>query len=221
MRTRKANCHPRKSKKNSTCYEDSDILYLRNEWNRKHPTKTITSDQPNVIRRELDNYMQECEDEICWTKLIHDQEKKKDILKKNFAVFHPKKWKENEKEWLSNYDISNVLKQYKETYSDFDFIDPSPIDFDTKLGNKCVTDELCNLDLNHYLNKGIYRLAIPLNLDKHTGEGFHWVVLYVDLKKKFIYYFDSAKNKMPKEVKTLMDRLIIQTSIPLKSLDNK
>ena len=41
MRTRtyKARCHPRKSKKNKTCYEDDDILYLRDEWNRKNPQK--------------------------------------------------------------------------------------------------------------------------------------------------------------------------------------
>jgi hypothetical protein len=221
MRTRKANCHPRKSKKRNTCYEDPDLLYLRNEWNRKHPSRTITSHQSKVIRRELDKYMQECSDELCWTKLIQDEHKKKDILKKNFAVFHPKEWKKNEKEWLSNFDISNVLNQYKETYSDFDYIEPSPIDFDKKLGNKCVTNEICNLNLNDYMKKGIYRLAIPLNLDKHTGDGFHWVVLYVDLKRKFMYYFDSAKNKMPTEVETLMDRLVKQTAIPLKKLDNQ
>jgi hypothetical protein len=221
MRTRKANCHPRKSKKNETCYEDADLIYLRDEWNRKHPSKPITSDQSKVIRKELDMYMQECSDEVCWTKLIQNEHKKKDILKKNFAVFQPKNWKNNQKEWLSNFDISNVLNQYKETYSDFDFIEPSPIDFDTKIGDKCVTNKICNLDLKDYLKRGIYKLAIPLNLDKHTGNGFHWVVLYVDLKRKFIYYFDSAKNKMPDEVKVLMDRLVTQTSIPLKKLDNQ
>jgi len=221
MRTRKANCHPRKSKKSKTCFEPEDILLLRNEWNRKNPNKQITSKNPSMIRKKLDEYVTECEDELCWTKLIDDSQTKKKIIQQNFAAIHPSKWKSNEHEWLSNFDISNVLKQYKETYTDFDFIDPSPIDFDTKVGYKCVTEEICTLNLDDYMKKGIYKLAIPLNLDKHTGNGFHWVVLYIDLKRKFIYYFDSAKNKIPDEVTSLMDRLVQQTSIPLKPLNNQ
>lgn len=223
MRTRKANCHPRKSKKNNTCYEEEDILYIRDEWNRKNPTKNIKSNKPIIIRKLLDRYLQECDDELCWLKIIEDKDKKEKIMKKDFAVVHPNNWKSNEKEWLSNFDISNVLKQYKETYSDFDYIPPSPIDFDTKIdnGNKCVTDDICNLNLLNYIEKGIQKIAIPLNLDKHTGNGFHWVVLYIDLKRKFIYYFDSANNKIPEEVNVLIKRLMDQSPIKLKELNNQ
>lgn len=220
MRTRKANCHPRKSKKSNTCYENEDIIYLRNEWNRKNPSKIIKSLKPLIIRKELDRYIQECSHELCWTKLIDDSSKKKNMIKKNFAVLHPRQWKKNEKEWLSNFDISNVLDQYKETYSDFDYIDPSPIDFDTKIGYKCVSEDICNINIIDYLKKDIYKIAIPLNLDKHTGNGFHWVVLYIDLKRKFIYYFDSAKNNIPNEVNVLIERLI-QQSPKLKVLNNQ
>ena len=221
MRTRKANCHPRKSKKRKTCFEPSDLILLRNEWNRKHPDHLIKSNNQSTILKQLDKYMTECNDDLCWTTLIEDSTTKKEITKRNFAAIQPTNWKKNQHEWLSNYDISNVLNQYKEKYTDFDFIKPSPIDFDTKIGYKCVTEDICHLNLEDYTKKGIYKLAIPLNLDKHTGNGFHWVVLYIDLKRKFLYYFDSAKNEIPDEVDVLIDRLIQQTPTPLKRLNNQ
>ena len=36
-----------------------------------------------------------------------------------------------------------------------------------------------------------------------------------------MYYFDSAKNKIPDEVDVLIDRLIQQTPTPLKRLNNQ
>jgi hypothetical protein len=220
MRTRKANCHPRKSKKSKTCYENEDLIYLRNEWNRKNPTKQIHSDDDSIIRKEFDRYISECADELCWMKLVEDSSKKKEILHKNFAPLHPKKWLTNKKEWLTNFDISNVLKQYKECYPDFDFIDPSPIDFDKEIGGQCVTEKLCHLQLEKYRKKGILSLAIPLNLDTHDEEGSHWVVLYIDLRRKFLYYFDSAKNPIPPEVIALMER-IVKENPNLKQLNNQ
>ena len=111
------------------------------------------------------------------------------------------------------------MKQYEETHKDFAFIEPSPIDFDTKDGDKCVTEDICKLNLHAYLKKGITKLDIPLNSDKHTGKGFHWVTLYIDLKKKFVYYFDSANNKIPEEVEKLIKRL--KEQIKLKELNNQ
>ena len=219
MRTYKARCHPRKSKKNKTCYEQQDILYLRDEWNRKNPTRKIISNDTRIIYKKLRKYQEKCKNELCWLKMVDNYEKKQHLLKNNFAILQPKNWKTNEKEWLSNYDISHVLKQYEETHKDFTFIEPSPIDFDTKDGDKCVTEDICKMNLLTYLKKGITKLAIPLNLDKHTGKGFHWVTLYIDLKRKFVYYFDSANNKIPEEVEKLIKRL--KEQINLKELNNQ
>ena len=219
MRTYKARCHPRKSKKNKTCYEDNDIIYLRDEWNRKNPSKKIGSNKKETIYKKLREYQEQCKNELCWLKMIDNFEKKQSMIKTNFATLQPKNWKKNEKEWLSNYDISHVLKQYEETHSDFAFIEPSPIDFDTKIGEKCVTEDICKMNLHEYLKKGKTKIAIPLNLDKHTGNGFHWVTLYVDLKKNFLYYFDSANNKIPNEVQELIKRL--KEQIKLKEMNNQ
>jgi len=219
MRTYKANCHPRKTKKAKTCYENTDLIYLRDIWNRNNPAKKIKSNNTDVIYKKLKGFLKHCKNELCWLKMIQDSEAKQRIIKKNFAVFHPKNWRENEKEWLSNYDISRVLKQYTEVHTDFTFIDPSPIDFDIKIGDKCVTEKICKLNIKDYKSRGITKIAIPLNLDKHTGNGFHWVTLYIDLKRKFIYYFDSANNTIPPEVRKLIDR--IKEQIPLEELNNQ
>lgn len=214
----KASCHPRKSKKSKTCFDNGDLHLLRNQWNRKNPTRKIRSNNPSVIHKQLKKFQEHCKNELCWLKMVDDVTKQK-LIKKDFAVFHPKNWRMNENEWLSNYDISRVLGQYKEVHSDFDFISPSPIDFDTKVGDKCVTEKICQFQVQDYLKRGITKIAIPLNLDKHTGNGFHWVTLYMDLKKKFIYYFDSANNKIPPEVTAFIQR--VSQQMKLKELNNQ
>lgn len=219
MRTYKANCHPRKTKKSKTCYETKDLLYLRDLWNRKNPEKLIKTSNSEIIYKKLRGYLKKCKNELCWLKMIQDSNIKQKIIKKNFAVFHPKNWKSNKNEWLSNYDIAHVLTQYTEVHKDFTYIEPSPIDFDTKIGDKCVTEKICKLNLKEYKSKGITKIAIPLNLDKHTGKGFHWVTIYIDLKRKFVYYFDSANNNIPPEVRVFLDR--IKEQLPLKELNNQ
>ncbi len=48
-------------------------------------------------------------------------------------------------EWLTSIDILNVMKQYEDKHDDFDFIGPSPIDFDThKMRGECVWDNYAN-----------------------------------------------------------------------------
>ena len=207
MKTYKANCH------------HSHLHYLRDEWNRKNPTKKIKGNRPDLIHKQLKKYQELCKNELCWLKMVEDASMKRKILDQDFAAFHPKNWRMNENEWLSNFDITRVLKQYKEAHSDFDFIEPSPIDFDTKINNKCVTEKMCRFQVQDYVKRGITKIAIPLNLDKHTGDGFHWVTLYIDLKRKFIYYFDSADNKIPTEVSAFVKRIKEQT--PLRELNNQ
>ena len=209
----KASGHPKKAKA-SSCYEKEDLQLLRNQWNRKYPTRKILTRNPDRIRQALRKGMTKCEDELCWMKLVKHAPTRKRLARKNFAAFHPKNWKDNEKEWLSNYDISKVLQQYKEFHKEFDFISPSPIDFDHKVGTHCVSDRLCHFHVASYVKRGITKIAIPLNTDEHDEDGSHWVSLFVDLERKFIFYFDSANQSMPTEVRVLIDRIKAQT--PLK-----
>ena len=103
------------------------------------------------------------------------------------------------------------MKQYEHSYPCFRFIGPTPIDFDTHLyDDKCVWDELCHFDLNKHIADGINKFGIIFNTDPHTKGGAHWISLFVNLKKKFIFFFDSNGTKIPKEIKDLCDRIIKQ-----------
>ena len=62
-----------------------------------------------------------------------------------------------------------------------------------------------------------------LNLDKHDGKGNHWVAIFIDIKKKFIFFFESTGQKIPKEVTDFNKRIIEQCAklkIELKELNN-
>ena len=196
---KKLNCHPKYKTKKYTCYDDNTLIMFKNLWNKKHHDDPIQSSQVMDIWGELQKKIPTCTDELCWADEFH-------LDKKNyFSPKAPKDWKTNL--WLSNYDIENVLKQYKETYTNFDYLGPTPIDFDTKLGDKCVEESICKLNISEKIKKGIKKIGISINLDTHEKGGSHWVTLFVDLDKKFIFYFDSCGEKVPKQIKELMDRI--------------
>ena len=57
-------------------------------------------------------------------------------------------WRKKPTTWLNSLDIENVMNQYEKKHNDFEFIGPSPIDFNTKkLFGECVWNELCRFNL--------------------------------------------------------------------------
>ena len=126
-------------------------------------------------------------------------------------------------EWLSNYDILNVLKQYENTFKDFKFIGPTPIDFASMENGDCIWPELCNIQLNHFISKKINKIGIIFNLDKHDESGSHWVSMFINIKEGIVFYFDSAANETPPEINNLIQIILKQAttiSIPMKYLTN-
>jgi hypothetical protein len=107
-----------------------------------------------------------------------------------------------------------VMKQYEDTYRNFEFIGPSPIDFDKKIPEymgHCVESEICNLSLSKMLENKKTKIGIIFNLDKHDEPGSHWVSLFIDLEKTpFLFYFDSTGQDIPYEINVLKDRIIKQ-----------
>jgi Ulp1 family protease len=61
--------------------------------------------------------------------------------------------------------------------------------------------------MNEQKNKKYTKLGIVFNLDTHDKGGSHWVALYLDMNKQYIYYFDSCGDEVPDEVKVLMSRM--------------
>jgi hypothetical protein len=129
----------------------------------------------------------------------------------NFAPESPSEWKKNPNEWLSSIDILEVMNQYEKQYKCFDFLGPSPIDYDTKkLYGECVWDELCNFKLQDYINKGCNKIGVIFNLDPHYKGGSHWVSLFIKIKCKTIFYFDSAGEPIPAQIHKFVNTVIKQ-----------
>ena len=225
MKFKKINCAPGKDN-GFTCYNSNSLEIMKNLWNKKHPDNKITSKTPIEIWKKLkNNFANTCDNEYCWLKLEFEKyglDKK--ILKNRFAPFHPKLWNKNKNEWLSSYDLSRVMKGYEEIYKNFNFIGPSPIDFDKQLNkNSCVYDELCKFNLKSFINKGINKIAFIFNTDPHYKSGSHWISLFLDLEINLLFYFDSNGNKIPKQVKDFCNKIIEQgksLNIKIKYDDN-
>ena len=186
---------------------------MKNLWNARHPDHKIESNTPYEIWSRLKVNMKDvCDIESCWLKqqfISNDLDK--ELSSHTFTPKSPKSWVKNPTEWLSSIDIENVMKQYENTYKCFDFIGPSPIDFDTRvMYGQCVWDELCNFDLQKHIKRGKNKIGVIFNTDPHYLNGSHWISLFIDIKKSFIFYFDSNGEPIPKEVDILCKRIIKQ-----------
>ena len=129
-------------------------------------------------------------------------------MTESFAPESPPEWKKNPNEWLSSIDIMSVMKQYEKAYKCFDFIGPTPIDFDTrKLYGECVWDELCNLSIEEQIKNGKTKFGIIFNTDPHNKPGQHWISMFINIKKKKIFFFDSTGDKPASQIIALVERI--------------
>jgi hypothetical protein len=211
---KKVRCSPKdKTEMNDfTCYTDKNLYKLRDLWNARHTDVQIMTNDPKEIHNNLTKYMSNvCSKESCWLKQNFMDNKTINELTDSFAPVSPKEWKKNPNEWLSSVDIMKVMKQYENAYKCFDFIGPTPIDFDTKmLYGECVWDELCNFSLAEQIKKGKTKIGIIFNTDPHDKPGQHWISMFINIKKKKIFFFDSVGDKAPKEIMVLVNRIIKQ-----------
>lgn len=211
----KVQCAPKKNNEMQefSCYSKDALLKMRDLWNKRHIDSPINSNDPKEIWNNLKNKMEDaCHSEACWLKQKFMENNLNDeLLTYTFAPKSPVKWKENHNTWLNSTDIEKVMKQYEHAYPCFRFIGPTPIDFDKHIyDDKCVWDDLCTFDLAKFKKDGITKIGIIFNTDPHNKSGAHWISLFINLKKKFIFFFDSNGTKMPKEVEKFCNRVISQ-----------
>lgn len=212
--------------KTASCYTDEHLYKLQHLWNMRHPDAKIMSNDPKKIRTELQKHLSGvCSTEACWLRQkFVDNPTAKQILKSAFAPEAPKSWKKNPAEWLSSVDIEKVMIQFEKAYPCFAFIGPSPIDYDTHMAyGECVWEELCKFDLESFVKKDKFKIGIIFNLDPHYKPGSHWVSLFINLRKGYIFYFDSGGDKAPKEVLRLVDTVVKQgkaLGLDLKYIEN-
>lgn len=208
---KKINCSPKpKDELNDfSCYTNKSLIQLRDRWNARHPDVKITSNSPKDIHKQLSEHLKDiCNNEACWLRQKGAFGQLENELADSFAPESPEEWKKNPNEWLSSTDIMKVMKQYEKAYKCFDFIGPSPIDFDTrKLYGECVWEELCKLNIEKLIKKGKTKIGIIFNTDPHNKPGQHWISMFINIKKKKIFFFDSTGDPPPKEIKKLIERI--------------
>lgn len=193
---------------NYSCYTYENLVELKELWNERHPDDLIISDEFDIIYNELKEKTKHmCKNELCWLKELVDNDD--DIFNETFAPIKPIIWEKKNKYWLSNVDIMRVMKQYESIYKNFDFIGPTPLDYDSfsKRKNDWVWRELKEFDLNKYINSNISDIGIVFNLDKHTLPGSHWVALYINLIDNKILYFDSNGLSIPNKILNLCKKI--------------
>ena len=193
---------------NDSCFTIPVLNKLKNSYNKHHPIDKITVNEPTEIWVQLKSRFSKCHKEDCWLNVIEDPNEREKLDDYLFAPDSPDEWKKDPNAWLSNYDIFEVLHQYEIKYKTFRIIGPTPIDFDSKPNDsKCVWQDLCDFSLDKFIESGKRKLGVVFNLSKSKDPGSHWVSLYVDLDDKFIFFFDSAGDKIPIEISRLVDRI--------------
>ena len=221
-------CSPsRKGLKKFTCYDNESLNKIKDLWNTRHPDHKIKSDSDKKIWEELRSNMKDvCDNEKCWLRQNFAKNKlPSNLLNYTFAPNSPSSWKKNPNEWLTSLDINRIMKQYEDKYCSFKFLGPAPIDFDLCFSDKkCVWNELRYFELKEQLTKHKRKIGIIFNIDPHYKGGSHWVSMFIDLKNKYIMYFDSTGEEIPEEITKLMNRIMEQAAklnIKLKSYINK
>ena len=211
---RKLNCSPKKKNEiNSfSCYSDESLYKLRDLWNARHTDLKINTNDTKEIHNLLSTYLSNiCNKESCWLKQNSDFGKINNLLTDSFAPESPKEWKDNPNDWLSSMDIIKVMKQYEKAYDCFEFIGPSPIDFDKrKIYGECVWEELCNFNLDEQIKSGKTKIGMIFNTDPHDKPGEHWISMFINIKKGLIYFFDSVGDKIPDEICELVKKIKTQ-----------
>lgn len=208
-----------------TCYDEEALNKLKDLWNARHPDDKITSTTPREIWKHLKTQMKNvCYRESCWLEQSFTKNKlPKDILKYTFAPKQPDEWKRNPVEWLSSIDICNLMNIYEKKYKCYQFMGPSPIDYDAKLHGDYVWPELATFDLKYALSKGFNKFGIIFNLDPHYKSGSHWVAAFIRMKTNEIMFFDSYGEPPDKQIMKFMENIKEQAQklgIPMEIKSN-
>jgi hypothetical protein len=142
---------------------------------------------------------EKCTTQKCWAQqdFLHNMEKnaREEFTKHTHRPDSP----QGKFEWLSTFDINDVMAQYYKMEKGFKFFGAVPMDFADLSGI-----ELASVDYNDYNKKGITKLGVIFNLDNHDQPGSHWTAMYTDLEKGNIFYFDSFGTKPEPRVRALM-----------------
>jgi hypothetical protein len=217
-----------KNAKNPYIFSKESLIHLIDAWNKYKPYKIIYKKTDAIAKLSLmlnEKIKPVCDDKQywCWPGTISkiassaNDTKTKEIIKmietEELRPEMPIEWYANSREWLSNYDIEDVMKQYdKDRTYKYAFLGVYPIDFseEDKFG-RCLYSKICSLDVKKYINKKIKYLGLITNLDKHNQSGSHWTSTFIiiDPRNKCYgaHYYDSNAIAIPAYIKKFINNI--------------
>lgn len=206
-----------------TCYDNETLHKLRDSWNVSNPNNRIETNDPKDVWTELKQRLgRKCHNEACWMKQLTGADPAT-VTADTFAPEAPMSWNNDPDEWLSSEDIENVMKQYEDKFPAFEFLGPSPSDYNApKLAGVCVWEELCKFSLKKYVDSGTHQIGVIFNTDPHTEGGSHWVSLFINIgnndgnsnsittNANYIFFFDSTGDRPQKEIREFINTVTRQ-----------
>lgn len=179
---------------------------IQNVQNAPNVFNNIQNVQNNTVLETL-KAKYNCDSETCVlsqyeVKKYVDPDVIETVLKENFKPFGPRLTKE----WLSNFDIDDVLSQIQKKYADKHFLH---IPFQMRDFEKTNSD-LARLDWQAEYNKGFRTFGTVMNTDYSTGKGIHWFAIFGDFLDSSdiftIEYFNSSGELPLPEVTAWMKK---------------
>lgn len=148
-----------------------------------------------------------CTHEVCW---VRAPSRAADGATKSVPIDVDKIFRpvmpRGKKQWLSNFDIDDIMAQYEDFYEDYAWLGSTPIDFKVWKGSR-----LAELKMGDLYKNGKRRYGLIINLDKHNQSGSHWVAVYINLcdcdKPYSVEYYDSVGKPPKKEILTYMNEV--------------
>lgn len=219
---------PQKSRQDFfTCFNFNMLVVLARLYNENHGEDKIHIPSTKAGKKRLwqslhDKLHPVCGDnEACW--IERDFVVKRGSLNetasmsKSLKPKKPEEWKSNPREWLNTYNILHVMKQFEESDPKYHFVGVMPVDARESVGafNKtCIVPEMCRLNLTELWDKGVRKIGVVFNLDRHDQSGSHWTSVFIGLSprsKNFgVFYYDSVAMKPPKEIVAFMEDMSLQ-----------
>ena len=218
-------CSPTAENK-SFCYSFDSLLKIALAWNHLKPNEKININNPSI--KDSSILYEKIKEKLCkftkttnnnhwvWIDIIKMLNKNKNpkitsvmktIEKKDLRPSQPIEWIGNKTEWLSNYDIDNVLTQYEANKDLFyKFHGVFTIDFGLKTSSGvCKYYDNCDIIMKNIINSNYKYFGFVTNLCKFDEPGTHWTssffILDPSLDSYGAYYYDSVKRPIPKLLK--------------------
>ena len=204
-------------KKKEICYSKASLLSIIDAWNTLHDDKIIIKKSFNttklfeILNKKFQELLHKKETTFwAWTDILKAEARKatnnqivKDMIKvenTDLRPAQPKEWINNPVEWLSNYDIDKVLRQY-EAIPEFNYKFHGVFSIDFGLKEQGGH----GIDLKELLKSGKVRFfGFITNLSRSNEAGTHWTssffVFDPSLPSYGGYYYDSTTGKIPQDL---------------------